>query len=394
MAASISTKAPFAPTNEPFLIIPEATVLRGEVLGMSLACVVVGPDSGDPLILEAGIGLSVHYLRPFIRNLAKLNYRVYFCNRPGQGSGDFYSGKGASTEWQGFDGALRVFTELRRYAYEASGGKPVVTVGHSLGGVVVRAAATGLTISPSRKSLLNAKTIERARRETKLVVPLFSLAIGNYGGENASRVFDLLAIKEALPMLADLVGFMSSKLPMPFDLAADFITALYFYVAQNSVHKDLFGTDDINFAELRTLGRFILPQKVSTEMVTEDAFRWSREGRYTTSSGLDFGQLWFEQQKLESAIPTLAIGGTRDRFTDVEEFLTEMSLLRNTVSYAVESGHIGEFLSHQGPEKMATLIRYEGDLLVGNSDYSSSFKSYLSKMPRMNSCKESLVESP
>lgn len=125
----------------------------------------VGPKEGVPIILVGGIASNVSYYVTLTQQLVRQGFKVYAYNHRGHGQREMHS---TFTE----DGDLdRTFFEylvsdfrvvLKKVSQENS--RKAVVVGHSLGGLILRAAETGLTLK-NKTPTFDARLNESFRKQ-------------------------------------------------------------------------------------------------------------------------------------------------------------------------------------------------------------------------------------
>ncbi len=342
-------------TDQQIPLLPEARAFKGEIQGIDVVGADVGPLDGKPVVLVGGFTTSFPYLRKFIRALNTKGFRVFVYNPPGQGRGELESGAKAKIDQLGIDGMLKVFPAIRSFAYRQAGKKKVVVIGHSLGGLQVRAGSLGIVFDSNGKAKVSAEARDRVQKETAIIVPMFSLGLfGDEVWEKADRL-KVMALKDFAHLIIESVSMVNFWLPEPITRFNETLVTGYLRAAQGNVHKGLFGADDLDKNELEELGRFILPQKISTQ-IREDLDRWWTTQKFTTSSGYDFGKEWRKMQSSQQAIPVLYVAGEHDSLTELGPFAAEAQSLHSARLVTVATGHLGAFLSQSLPEALAEVL--------------------------------------
>lgn len=352
---SVEAKVRFSDSTLQIPLLPEARAFTAEIDGIDIIGADIGPLDGKPVVLVGGITTSFPYMRKFIRALNAKGFRVFVYNPPGQGRGELESGANSEIDQLGIDGMLKVFPAVRNYAFQTSGKKKVVVIGHSLGGLQVRAGSLGIIFDKSGKAKISLQAREQAQNETAMIVPMFSLALfGDEIWETADRL-KVMALKDFSNFVIESVAMINFWLPEAVSRFNETLATGYLGVAQGNVHKGLFGANDLDKTELEELGRFILPQKVSSQ-IREDLNRWWTTKKFTTNSEYDFGAAWQRMQSGSGAIPVLYVAGEHDSLTELGPFAAEAQALHSARMVTVATGHLGAFLSQTLPEALAEVL--------------------------------------
>ncbi len=320
-----------------------------EVVGVD-----VGPLDGAPMIFSPGLAMSFPYLKAVVDAANLEGIRVFTFNPPGQGRGELESGKGTAVENLGADGAIKILAALRGQVFKISRGQPVIMAGHSLGGIMVRAASLGLVFSEDGVASVSATARTRARKETAMIVPMFSLALSD------PRIWANMAPFKSksfniVPGLVDCIATCGMYIPNRLNLR-NMIVSMPIRLLQSGYLKGKYGAADLDSELLDQLNHFILPQNIS-KWIIADLARWARENAYSTSSGLDFGKEWRELQSSPHPVPVLYFGGEHDSITELSPFVDEAATEPYSKMLVFPVGHLGTFLDKILPVTIAGTIK-------------------------------------
>ncbi len=342
----------FHSTTEIIEQFTEARVFLAEIDGVQVVGAEVGSKYGNPVVLVGDMGFSFPYLRKFVRSLDRHGFRVFLYNPPGQGRSSLYSGRGATKNQLGIDGILKVFPAVRHYAFQQSQGKKVIAIGHSLGGVQVRAGSVGLVFEKNGRASTSFEAQMRAQLETALVVVLFSPALN--GDRVKSDVTNWLQL-ESWGEWQTCLGRLGCLLPWPLDQFPRQAAVRSFKRTQNSARKGLFGAQRLDTQDVDEISPYLVRPRISRQL-REDLTRWRNEGRYTTSSGMDFGQEWKLQQESGRALPSFYITGQYDSVSDGAALFKESKNETRSRFLQVKAGHSGAFVIENLPERIMSLM--------------------------------------
>ncbi len=342
--------------EEPTPLIEEARLFRFQAEGLDVVGADIGPEQGVPVVLVGGYTYSFPYLRKFIRALNDKGFRVFVYNPPGQGLGVLESGVGSSSDQLGIDGMLKILPAIRHHAFAATGGQQVVVIGHSLGGLQVRAGSLGIRFNQKGEAYFSKAAYIQSQRETALIVPMFSLPMIGDEMWSEAESKKVLFMKDMVPALTSCFQGLNCMLPNSIGQIQDRLIASYLKQVQGNLHRGLFGSRDLDENEIEAISRYLMPHKVSRQ-IREDMTRWVDSKSLSTSSGFDFGKLWFAVQTGSMAFETLYIAGEDDSLTEMKPFADEAKRLPSAKLKIVPSGHVGAFISQKLPDQLAKWIR-------------------------------------
>lgn len=294
---------------------PDGIILKGFSLGA---------QSGSPIVLVPGYFSSAAYYADVANILANNGLKPYAYSLAGQGQGELRSGYNRQRqEYPGqfsFDRHVNDLIAFIEAVYEIHQ-KPVILVGHSLGGLLVRAVSVGPSledkvhkISPQLRSRLQ-KMVARG-----IVVNSPSPVISNL------EQFDLslsltekwqltkgqFIILKAIPLIAKLTDnpifrearHHAASLPL-----INLITSLGLK-ASDFLMSDVFSSSDFRGSNMYDSFSKAASDRVEKDTVT-DLKRFIAEG-FTSRLGFDYAKAYLDKSTVSKRPPLTVVSGKID----------------------------------------------------------------------------------
>lgn len=323
---------------------------------LKLKGAIMGPAKGDPVLFSHGYYGSAGYWADVGIPVANNGFRVYMPSLRGMGQGvlrsNFSRPRGGYERHFGLDEMIRDHIELIDAIYNKHK-KPIIWVGHSLAGVIIRAVSTGPMLE-GEKHYFSEELRARLRKQIKLAIiykspsPVISNAeiLGIEIGlkEKWQLIKGQMIITSILPSIAaikDNALFRNAEALASYAPMVDLITSLGlrvsdFFLSDVMASRDLQGS--------RTFESFTTSTAERLEKdIVKDLRRIIREG-FRTRRGLDLGSAHLDPSTIDSRFPMLIVSGKKDilglsRFNQIEADLLK---LRHIISgYSHMEGLIG-----------------------------------------------------
>lgn len=352
-------------TDAAWNFLPEADRFQLRHEGLILHGFRVGDAGGYPILISGGFTSNMPYLRLFSLELAARGFNVYVYNPPGQGAGEMTSGHPTNSRWNSFLGLVKAMELMIDAVYRDSNGMSdefyeVAIAGHSLGGLVARAATLGINNHLSDRPGIDELSQERTRRKVSLIIPLLSPSILPMDVDSTSlkerfRIFlGKAALFHIAPLSLEYRRLQRSLLPNWLNEHNDWLMGLMTSLHSNNPFlNSMWGTSDILRSEIIEIAPLMMSDRIPQEIV-KDLENVAKEGRFLLN-GLDLTQAWREMQEGPNPYDYLYFVAGKDLLAPPEILKEEA---RATGGYLIEipGGHIGPFFDAELSSKMSAYI--------------------------------------
>ncbi|MCB0347341.1 MAG: alpha/beta fold hydrolase [Bdellovibrionales bacterium] len=305
---------------------PDGIILKGFTLGAK---------NSNPVVLVPGYFSSAAYYGDVAAILANNGMKPYAYSLAGQGQGELRSGYSRQRQdYPGqfsFDRHINDLIAFIEAVYQIHK-KPVILVGHSLGGLLVRAVSTGPDIKDGSHKISPQLRAKLQRMVAKGIVvnspsPVIS-KLENFDlslslSEKWKIAKGQFIILNAIPVLAKLTDnpifkefrYRASSLPL-----ANLVTSIGLRAA-DFVLSDVVMSADFHGSNVADSFSTAASERLEKDTVN-DLKRFITEG-FTTREGLDIATAYLNQNTAAKRFPITIISGSKDilgleRFNTVE----------------------------------------------------------------------------